>query len=39
MAVVSDNITENGLPAELSLFIVPPNQVAVEKIILVNANP
>lgn len=33
MTVVSDNITENGLPAELSLFIVPPNQVAVEKII------
>ena len=32
MAFLSDKITDIGLPAELSLFTVPPNQVAVDTI-------
>lgn len=32
MSFLSDKITEIGLPSELSVFTVPPNQVAVEKL-------
>lgn len=32
MSFLSDKTTEIGLPSELSLFTVPPDQVAVEKI-------
>ena len=39
MAFLSDKITEIGLPAELSLFTVPPNQVAVEKIYYAEYRP
>ncbi|XP_061191087.1 uncharacterized protein F54H12.2-like [Saccostrea echinata] len=39
MAFLSDKITEIGLPAELSLFTVPPNQVAVEKIYFAEYRP
>lgn len=38
MSFLSEKITEIGLPAELSLFTVPPNQVAVEKYILRNTD-
>lgn len=31
MAFLNDKITDIGLPAEITLFTVPPNQVAVEK--------
>ena len=34
MAFLSDKITDIGLPAELALFTVPPNQVAVDKILI-----
>lgn len=36
MSFLSEKITEIGLSAELYLFTVPPNQVAVEKYILRN---
>lgn len=39
MSFLSDKITEIGLPAELSLFSVPPNQVAVEKIYFAEYRP
>jgi hypothetical protein len=39
MAFLNDNITEIGLPSELSLFTVPPNQVAVEKIYYSECRP
>lgn len=38
MSFLSEKITEIGLPAELYLFTVPPNQVAVEKYILRNTD-
>lgn len=39
MSFLSEKITEIGLPAELSLFTVPPNQVAVEKIYFAEHRP
>ena len=39
MAFLSDKITDIGLPAELSLFTVPPNQVAVDKIYFNECRP
>lgn len=38
MSFLSEKITEIGLSAELYLFTVPPNQVAVEKYILRNTD-
>lgn len=39
MAFLSDKITDIGLPAELALFTVPPNQVAVDKIYFSECRP
>lgn len=39
MAFLNDKITDIGLPAELTLFTVPPNQVAVEKIYYSECRP
>jgi hypothetical protein len=39
MAFLNEKITDIGLPAELSLFTVPPNQVAVEKIYFSECRP
>jgi hypothetical protein len=39
MAFLNEKITDIGLPAELSLFTVPPNQVAVEKIYYSKCRP
>lgn len=39
MAFLCDKITDIGLPAELSLFTVPPNQVAVDKIYFNECRP
>jgi hypothetical protein len=39
MDFLSDKLTEIGLPAELSLFTVLPNQVAVEKIYYAEYRP
>lgn len=39
MSFLSEKITEIGLPAELSLFTVPPNQVAVEKLYFAEHRP
>ncbi|XP_062597067.1 uncharacterized protein F54H12.2-like [Saccostrea cucullata] len=39
MAFLNDKITDIGLPLELSLFTVPPNQVAVEKIYFSECRP
>lgn len=39
MSFLSDKITEIGLPSELSVFTVPPNQVAVEKLYFAEYRP
>lgn len=39
MSFLSEKITEIGLPAELSLFTVPPNQVAVDNIYFAEHRP
>lgn len=39
MAFLNDKITDIGHPAELTLFTVPPNQVAVEKIYYSECRP
>jgi len=39
MAYLSDKITKIAQPAELSIFTVPPNQVAVEKIYFSECRP
>lgn len=39
MSFLIDKITEIGLPSELSVFTVPPNQVAVEKLYFAEYRP
>lgn len=39
MTFASNKITDNRLPAELTLIIDLPNQVAVTEVISVNTNP
>ena len=39
MAYLNDKLTEIGQPAELSVFTVPPNQVAIEKIYFTECRP
>lgn len=39
MSYVSDKIRYIGIPAELSIFSVPPNQVAVAKIYFSECHP
>lgn len=39
MSFLSDKITEIGLPSELSVFTVPPNQVAVKKLYFAEYRP
>ena len=39
MAFLTDKITDIGQPSELSIFSVPPNQVAIEKIYFSECRP
>ena len=39
MSYLSDKIRDIGMPAELSIFSVPPNQVAIEKIYFSECRP
>lgn len=39
MAYLTDKITDIGQPSELSIFTVPPNQVAIEKIYFSECRP
>ena len=39
MAYLTDKVTDIGQPSELSIFAVPPNQVAIEKIYFSECRP
>ncbi|XP_033728984.1 uncharacterized protein F54H12.2-like [Pecten maximus] len=39
MSFLSDNVNHIGLPAALSIFTVPPNQVAIEKVYFSECRP